>query len=57
MYAVMVVADKHKDEEKQRLEALFRSLITKVAQNRDRRAKCRKHIRHPAKRQTGRLPG
>ena len=28
MYAVMEVADKHKDEEKQRLEALFRSLIT-----------------------------
>ena len=38
MYAVMDVADRRKDEEKQRLEALFRSLITKVAQNRDRQA-------------------
>jgi len=32
------VADRQKDEEKQRLEALFRSLITRVAQNRDRLA-------------------
>jgi RNA polymerase sigma-70 factor (ECF subfamily) len=38
MYAVMEVADRRKDEEKQRLEALFRSLITRVAQNRDRQA-------------------
>jgi RNA polymerase sigma-70 factor (ECF subfamily) len=38
MYAVMDVADRRKDEEKQRLEALFRSLITRVAQNRDRQA-------------------
>ena len=38
MYAVMDVADRRKDEEKQRLEALFRSLITRVAQNRDRLA-------------------
>lgn len=38
MYAVMDVADRQKDEEKQRLEALFRSLITRVAQNRDRLA-------------------
>ena len=38
MYAVMVLADRRKDEEKQRLEALFRSLITRVAQNRDRQA-------------------
>jgi RNA polymerase sigma-70 factor (ECF subfamily) len=38
MYAVMELADRRKDEEKQRLEALFRSLITRVAQNRDRQA-------------------
>ena len=38
MYAVMEVADRRKDEDKQRLEALFRSLITRVAQNRDRQA-------------------
>ncbi len=38
MYAVMELADKRKDEEKQRLEALFRALITRVAQNRDRQA-------------------
>ena len=38
MYAVMAVADRRKDEEKQRLEALFRTLITRVAQNRDRQA-------------------
>ena len=38
MYAVMELADRRKDEEKQRLEALFRSFITRVAQNRDRRA-------------------
>ena len=38
MYAVMDVADRRKDEDKQRLEALFRSLITRVAQNRDRQA-------------------
>ena len=38
MYAVMNVADRRKDEDKQRLEALFRSLITRVAQNRDRQA-------------------
>lgn len=38
MYAVMELADRPKDEEKQRLEALFRSLITRVAQNRDRQA-------------------
>ena len=38
MYAVMEVADRRKDEEKQRLEALFRTLITRVAQNRDRQA-------------------
>ena len=38
MYAVMNVADRRQDEEKQRLEALFRSLITRVAQNRDRQA-------------------
>ena len=35
MYAVMELADRRKDEEKQRLEALFRSFITRVAQNRD----------------------
>jgi RNA polymerase sigma-70 factor (ECF subfamily) len=34
----MELADRRKDEEKQRLEALFRSLITRVAQNRDRQA-------------------
>ena len=34
----MNVADRRKNEEKQRLEALFRSLITRVAQNRDRQA-------------------
>ena len=38
MYAVMSVADRQKDEDKQRLETLFRSLITRVAQNRDRQA-------------------
>lgn len=38
MYAVMELADRRKDEEKQRLEALFRSHITRVAQNRDRQA-------------------
>ncbi len=38
MYAVMELADRRKDEEKQRLEALFRSFITRVAQNRDRQA-------------------
>ena len=38
MYAVMEVADRRKDEEKQRQEALFRTLITRVAQNRDRQA-------------------
>ena len=38
MYAVMNVADRRKSEERQRLEALFRSLITRVAQNRDRQA-------------------
>lgn len=38
MYAVMDVADRRKDEDKQRLETLFRSLITRVAQNRDRQA-------------------
>ncbi|WP_290546132.1 sigma-70 family RNA polymerase sigma factor [Aestuariivirga sp.] len=38
MYAVMELADRRKDEEKQRLETLFRSLITRVAQNRDRQA-------------------
>ncbi|WP_290542302.1 sigma-70 family RNA polymerase sigma factor [Aestuariivirga sp.] len=38
MYAVMELADRRKDEEKQRLESLFRSLITRVAQNRDRQA-------------------
>lgn len=38
MYAVMNVADRRKNEERQRLEALFRSLITRVAQNRDRQA-------------------
>jgi RNA polymerase sigma-70 factor, ECF subfamily len=38
MYAVMDVADRRKDEEKQRQEALFRSLIMRVAQNRDRLA-------------------
>lgn len=38
MYAVMEVADRQKDEEKQRQEVLFRSLITRVAQNRDRQA-------------------
>lgn len=38
MYAVMTVADRQKDEDKQRLEALFRTLITRVAQNRDRQA-------------------
>jgi RNA polymerase sigma-70 factor (ECF subfamily) len=38
MYAVMTVADRQKDEEKQRLEALLRTLITRVAQNRDRQA-------------------
>ncbi|MCA3561440.1 MAG: sigma-70 family RNA polymerase sigma factor [Aestuariivirga sp.] len=34
----MELADRRKDEEKQRLETLFRSLITRVAQNRDRQA-------------------
>ncbi|MCA3554792.1 MAG: sigma-70 family RNA polymerase sigma factor [Aestuariivirga sp.] len=34
----MELADRRKDEEKQRLESLFRSLITRVAQNRDRQA-------------------
>ncbi|MEI7600632.1 MAG: sigma-70 family RNA polymerase sigma factor [Aestuariivirga sp.] len=34
----MNVADRRKNEERQRLEALFRSLITRVAQNRDRQA-------------------
>jgi RNA polymerase sigma-70 factor (ECF subfamily) len=38
MYAVMERADRRKDEEKQRMEALFRALITRVAQNRDRQA-------------------
>jgi len=38
MYAVMEMADRRKDEEKQRMEALFRTLITRVAQNRDRQA-------------------
>lgn len=38
MYAVMTVSDRQKDEEKQRLEALLRTLITRVAQNRDRQA-------------------
>lgn len=38
MYAVMELADRQKDEEKQRLETLFRALITRVAQNRDRQA-------------------
>ena len=38
MYAVMTVADRRIDEEKQRLEALLRTLITRVAQNRDRQA-------------------
>ena len=38
MYAVMEMAGKRIDEEKRRLEALFRSLITRVAQNRDRQA-------------------
>lgn len=38
MYAVMDLADRRKDEEKQRHETLLRSLITRVAQNRDRQA-------------------
>ena len=38
MYAVMDSAHKRQDEEKQRLEARFRTLITRVAQNRDRQA-------------------
>ena len=38
MYAVMDSAHKRQDEEKQRLEARFRTLITRVAQDRDRQA-------------------
>jgi RNA polymerase sigma-70 factor (ECF subfamily) len=38
MYAVMESADKRQDDEKQRLETLFRNLIVRVAQQRDRQA-------------------
>jgi RNA polymerase sigma-70 factor (ECF subfamily) len=38
MLAVMEQADKRNDQEKQRLEAHFRSLIKRVAQSRDRQA-------------------
>lgn len=38
MYAAMELADWQKNQEKQRVEALFRTLIARVAQNRDRQA-------------------
>ena len=38
MYAVMEPAGKQQDEDKQRAEALFRHLIARVAQHRDRQA-------------------
>src|SRR3954469_16503708 len=38
MYAGMESANKRQDEDKQRLESMFRALIMRVAQNRDRLA-------------------
>jgi RNA polymerase sigma-70 factor (ECF subfamily) len=38
MYAVMEPAGKQHDEDKQRAEALFRNLIARIAQHRDRQA-------------------
>ncbi len=38
MYAVMTSADKRQNDEKLQLEAQFRTLIKKVAQNHDRQA-------------------